>query len=71
VAYAVGFAAALGADRALPEPAGLLVGLAAGSAAFLLAYVLVAGLLPRDRERIVHARRRLAQAPSERAAAGG
>jgi O-antigen/teichoic acid export membrane protein len=71
VAYAAGFAAALGADRALSEPAGLLAGLAAGSAAFLLAYVIVAGLLPRDRERIVQARRRLAQPAGERAAAGG
>jgi O-antigen/teichoic acid export membrane protein len=62
VAYAAGFGAALGADRALAEPFGLLAGLAAGSVAFLVAYAVVAGLLPRDRERIEQARRRLARA---------
>jgi len=73
VAYAVGFGAALGADRALAEPLGLLAGLAAGSVAFAVAYAAVAGLLPRDRERIGQARRRLARAQpaDERSPASG
>ena len=73
VAYAAGFGAALAADRALAEPFGLLAGLAAGSLAFVVAYALVGGVLPRDRRRIVQARRRLAaaQPADERAPAGG
>ena len=71
VAYAAGFGVALGADRALAEPWGLLAGLAAGSVAFLVAYAVVGGVMPRDRERIEQARRRLAKPAGERAAASG
>ena len=49
VAYAAGFGAALAADRALAEPFGLLAGLAGRQPVFVVAYALVAGLLPRDR----------------------
>ena len=52
VAYGAGFAASRAADAALAEPLGLLVGLAAGSLVFVLAYALVAPPLHRDRQRI-------------------
>ena len=73
LAYAAGFGAAFAADRALAEPFGLLAGLAGGSAVFVVAYALVAGVLPRDRRRIEQARRRLAaaQPADERAPASG
>ncbi len=71
VAYAAGFGAALAADRSLAEPFGLIAGLAAGSAVFIAAYALVAGVLPRDRARIEQARGRLAQAADQRSPAGG
>lgn len=51
VAYVLGFAVSHGLDGLTPEPAGLILGLAGGSAAYALALLLVGGLLPRDRQR--------------------
>jgi O-antigen/teichoic acid export membrane protein len=61
IAYAVGFAAARLADTTLPEPFGLLAGLAGGSLAFVLVYALVAPPLDRDRQRLARVRGALAR----------
>jgi O-antigen/teichoic acid export membrane protein len=52
VAYGAGFIAARGLDSALPGPLGLMIALIGGSAAYLACIAAVAGLLPRDRERL-------------------
>jgi O-antigen/teichoic acid export membrane protein len=51
IAYAGGFAASYGLDRIVPEPVGLILGLAGGAVAYGATLLLVGGLNPRDRER--------------------
>jgi O-antigen/teichoic acid export membrane protein len=51
VAYASGFAASYGLDRLVPEPGGLILGLAGGTLTYVTMLLLVGGLDPRDRER--------------------
>ncbi len=49
-AYAAGFGVARLLDTAVPQPAGLLLALLAGSLAYVSGVLLVGGILPRDRE---------------------
>jgi O-antigen/teichoic acid export membrane protein len=51
VAYPAGFLVARACDSALPGLLGLSAGLAAGSAAYAVCFLVVGGILPRDRER--------------------
>jgi len=72
VGYAAGFAASRAADTVLPEPFGLLAGLAAGSLVFVLAYALVARPLDRDRQRLARVRGALARRqPGDQGPAAG
>lgn len=52
LAYAGGFAAARLADLYIPWPGGMIVGLVAGSVAFVALLLTVGGIEPRDRARI-------------------
>ena len=52
VAYGTGFAAARAVDVLIDGPAGVLVALAAGGAAFVIAFVAASGVNDRDRERL-------------------
>jgi O-antigen/teichoic acid export membrane protein len=51
VAYASGFAVSYGLDRLVPEPGGLILGLAGGTITYGAMLLLVGGLDRRDRER--------------------
>jgi O-antigen/teichoic acid export membrane protein len=76
IAYGGGFGAARQAFDALPSTGGLLLGLAAGTAAYGVLLVLVGGINQRDRQRLVELRdqarswraRRHAPAPEQPAA---
>ncbi len=59
LAYVAGFAAARTVDSALGTIPGALVAIAAGAGTYVLVYLVVAGVNPRDRARLAGLRRRL------------
>jgi O-antigen/teichoic acid export membrane protein len=68
LAYAAGFGAAHGVEKALPSLAALPLSLAAGCLAYVLVLVLCGGVNVRDRQRLAELSRRRAAAPSSTAA---
>jgi O-antigen/teichoic acid export membrane protein len=62
VAYAAGFLVANVLDSAMPGLLGLSAGLIAGSAAYVVCFLVVGGVLPRDRDRFTAIARRVAAA---------
>jgi O-antigen/teichoic acid export membrane protein len=59
VAYLSGFTVSYALDRLIPEPGGLILGLAGGTVTYGVALLMVGGLLPRDRERVKKVRGRI------------
>jgi O-antigen/teichoic acid export membrane protein len=61
VAYAAGFLASRGLDSSITGLLGLTAGLTAGSAAYIGCFLILGGILPRDRERVTAVARGLAR----------
>jgi O-antigen/teichoic acid export membrane protein len=70
-AYVLGFGAARGVDQAILGPAGLVVALAIGAVAYSGGFLVIGGLLERDRRRVMMVRDRLAAEFARRSAGHG